>query len=84
MFRRSNCLLFAFRLYFRQRRKGRKGFLASRQSKYYPGPHFVYIRLRSTGKYQIVGYVPKYPKKRLLPPPLFEGKVVWGDDPTVL
>lgn len=84
MFRKSNCLFFALRLYWRRRRKGKKGFVSSRISKYYPGPHFMYIHPRPNGKYRIVGYVPKYPKKRLIPPPIFDGRVVWGDDPTVL
>lgn len=84
MLHHSNCLFFAMRLYLRRRRKGKKGFLSSRLSKYYPGPHFMYIRVRPSGNHQIVGYVPKYPKHRLIPPPLFEGKVVWGDDPDVL
>ena len=84
MLRRSNCLFFAVKLYLRRRFKGNKGFIGIRISKYYPGPHFVYVRLRDGGRYQIVGYVPKYPRKRILPPPLFDGKVVWGDDPAVL
>jgi hypothetical protein len=33
---------------------------------------------------QLVGFVPKYPKHRTFPPPFFEGKVVWGDDPNTL
>lgn len=80
----SNCLFFALRLYYRRRSKGRKGFVISRHSKYYPGPHFMYVRIRQTGEYQIVGYVPKYPVHRLFPPPMFDGKVQWGDDPTIL
>ena len=84
LLRQSNCLFFALRLYYRRRSKGKKGFVISRQSKYYPGPHFMYVRIRKDGKYQMVGYVPKYPRKRLLPPPIFDGRVQWGDDLTIL
>lgn len=82
--RYSNCLIFALKLYYRRRRKGYKGFVSSRQSKYYKGPHFMYSRVRANKTIQLVGFVPKYPKKRVLPPPFFEGKIVWGDDPNVL
>lgn len=80
----SNCLVFALMLYYRRRRKGKKGFVISRQSKYYKGPHFMYARMRENKTAQLVGFVPKYPKQRTFPPPFFEGKIVWGDDPNTL
>lgn len=78
----SNCLFFAIRLYCRRRRCGRRGFIVARCSKYYPGPHFMYARLRRDRSLQVVGFVPRYPKDRLLPPPLFDGIVKWGDEIT--
>ena len=82
MITKTNCLFFALRLYIRRRRKGKKGYILARISKYYPGPHFMYVRIRPNDRCQIVGYVPKYPKKRLLPPPVFDGRVEWGDRAT--
>lgn len=82
--KQTNCLFFAIKLYYRRRRKGKKGFVIARLSKYYPGPHFMYARMCKNGVSQIVGYVPKHPRTRLIPPPIFEGKVKWGDDPAIL
>lgn len=80
----SNCLFFALRLYFRRRRRGFKGWVTSRVSPHYPGPHFLYARMRRDGTLQLVSYKPRNPRKRLLPPPLFYGHVAWGDDPALL
>lgn len=77
--RPSNCLLFALRLYYRRKRKGRHGYVTSRESFYGWFPHFMYARFRTDMTIQLVGYVPLNPVMKMLPPPLFRGRVQWGD-----
>lgn len=77
--RKSNCFFFALRLYYRRLRKKKTGYLISRRSHYGWFPHFMYVRVRRNKKLQVVGYVPKDPKLKTCPPPIFDGKVKWGE-----
>lgn len=70
---RSNCLLFALLLWLRV-----GGYLVVRRSRWGPFPHFLHGRLRR-GRLRLVGYVPRSPRRHILPPPLFRGRVHWGD-----
>lgn len=76
---KSNCLIFAVRLLLRLRGKGYRLYFTLRWSDHGPFPHVLVGRLRADGRAQLVSYKPKHPIKRRCPPPLFEGKVVWGD-----
>lgn len=77
--RRSNCIFFALKLYYRRLAKGKHGYLISRRSHFGWFPHYMYGRKRKDGTCQIVGYVPLNPKLKRLPPPIFRGYVKWGD-----
>jgi hypothetical protein len=72
----TNCLLFATRLYWR--RKGR-GYLCIRRSRWGKFFHVLYAEKRAGGTLRLVSFVPTNPKHKKLPPPLFKGKVKWGD-----
>jgi hypothetical protein len=72
---RSNCFIWAVCLWIRRLRKGDDGYVAFRKSKYGPFFHALYVHR----KRRWISYVPVNPRKRLLPPPLFEGRVKWGD-----
>lgn len=73
---RSNCLLFALALC--ARRRNWRG-LTWRMSHWGPFPHFLYKQALPSGRVRKVSFVPIAPRKRLLPPPLFAGRVKWGD-----
>ena len=72
----SNCLLWALSMYWR--RRGRKRYVVLRRSLWGPFPHVLYAEARPGGL-RLIGYIPKQPVKRLIPPPLFAGRVHWGD-----
>jgi hypothetical protein len=72
---RSNCLLFAIRLYLRRAKKGDAGYLVMRRSRHGAFPHFLYLH---RGR-RLISYCPLNPRHKLLPPPLFNGFVKWGD-----
>lgn len=72
--RRSNCLFFAVALYWRRRRKRREGYVVMRQSRWGWFPHFLYLE---SGR--MVSYVPVDPRHKVLPPPIFRGKIRFGD-----
>lgn len=76
---RTNCLLWAWALYRRRRRKGRQGYVALRRSRWGPFPHALYVEQRVTGGWRVVSYVPRNPRHKTLPPPVFEGRSKWGD-----
>lgn len=82
MTRRSNCLIWALLLYLRRRGGGRSCYVSIRGSWYGRFPHFIYTERRSYGL-RMVGYVPLDPKIKTCPPPLFHGRVKWGDKPPV-
>lgn len=79
MFGLSNCIIFAIKLYLRRRRKGEEGYLAIRRSRWGKFPHMLYGRVHN-GRARVVSYVPINPKHKMLPPPLFHGRVKWGDE----
>ena len=76
--RRSNCVFFALALYWRRRMRG---YLTFRRSRWGPFPHVLYGELRKSGLVHVVSYVPTDPRHKKLPPPLFRGRVKWGDAP---
>lgn len=82
---RTNCLLFALALWWRRqarcRQIGRRCGIAIVRSHWGPFPHVMYTQQRSDGHHRLVGYAPLIPRRRLAPPPLFRGRVVWGDRP---
>lgn len=78
---RSNCLLWAWSLYWRRRGKGREGYLLFRRSRSGPFPHFLYAEFRKAGTMRVVSYKPLAPREKKLPPPLFVGRSRWGDFP---
>jgi hypothetical protein len=71
----SNCLLFCFALYRRRAKRGDAGYIVIRRSRHGPFPHFLYLH---RGR-RLVSLCPLNPTKRILPPPLFSGRVKWGD-----
>ena len=77
----SNCLLFAFLLYIRQRKKGNEVYISIRRSRWGSFPHFLIMRRRSNGQCRIISYIPIDPIPRKFPPIIFKGKVSWGDKP---
>lgn len=62
-------------------RKGKKGLYVIRRSHWGPFPHVMYGRPRKNGDVAVVGFGPTSPRARWIPPPLFKGKVHWGDHP---
>ena len=75
---RSNCLLFAWALYWRRRKRGAVGYVALRRSRWGPFPHALYVEQRHYG-WRVVSYVPRDPRHKTLPPPMFDGRSKWGD-----
>lgn len=73
--RRSNCLLWALRMWLR---RGGVGYVLTRRSRWGAFPHFLYAELRR-GRWRVVSYVPVQPRHKQCPPPLFDGRVKWGD-----
>lgn len=76
---RSNCLLWAVRLWWRRRRRGREGYILFRMSLLALFWHALYGERRADGSLRVVGYVPRRPRRRGVPPLLFRGRVRWGD-----
>ena len=76
---RSNCLVWAALLWLRRRRRGREGYLVLRMSRHAYFIHALYAERRADGRLRVVSYVPRRPKRRVLPPLLFVGRARWGD-----
>ncbi|MDO9235997.1 MAG: hypothetical protein Q7U28_08200 [Aquabacterium sp.] len=77
---RSNCLFFAIALYWRRWRHGGIGRITWRKSHYGKFPHWLYASfVKRTGRERLISYVPLDPKLKTCPPPLFKGRVRWGD-----
>jgi len=76
---RSNCVIFAVLLYLRRRKQGVKCYVAWRRSYWGPFPHFLYAEPK-TRKVRFISYIPTNPRHKKCPPPLFTGRVKWGDD----
>ena len=87
MGRRTNCVVFALLLWWRRvrRRKefpqARRYLPVARVSDWGPFPHVLYMERSRHGRVWIVSYKPTNPKKRPIPPLIFDGKVVYGDRP---
>lgn len=62
-------------MWIRRFEKGDEGYVAFRKSRHGPFFHALYVHREC----RFVSYVPVNPSKRKLPPPLFIGKVKWGD-----
>ena len=75
----SNCLIFALMLYWRRRAKGKRCYIAMRRSDMVRFPHFLVFELRH-GTFRCISFKPTNPKHKALPPPLFAGTAVWGDE----
>ena len=76
---RSNCIIWAWRLYWRRRAKGFEGYLMVRRSRSGPFPHFLYAEARRAGSIRMVSFKPLAPREKLVPPPVFRGTSRWGD-----
>lgn len=74
----SNCLFWAILLYLRRRRKGKSCYLMLRRSRFGKFPHFLFAEKRFYGL-RLVSWVPRNPKHKTLPPPVFSGRSKWGD-----
>jgi hypothetical protein len=77
----SNCIVFALLLYLRRRAKGHKGYIIVRRSRWGKFPHVLYMEPRAdpVAPMRIVSFVPRSPKRRRFPPPMFRGRSKWGD-----
>lgn len=87
----SNCILFTCALSWRRSRKLRRdrrrnpalkrprAYFIVRWSDFGLFPHVLYGRESKCGRVRVVSYKPTNPRKRLVRPPLFEGRVKWGD-----
>lgn len=73
---RSNCLAWALAMWWRRRPRG--GYIVMRGSRWGRFPHFLYAEMRH-GRLRLVSYVPAQPRHKHCPPPLFDGRVRWGD-----
>lgn len=74
---RSNCLVWAVAMWWR-RRPRRRRYLTWRWSDWGWFPHVLYAELRH-GRTRLVSYKPRDPRRRWIPPLLFDGVVRWGD-----
>jgi hypothetical protein len=70
----SNCLVFAVTLWWR-----RGGYLVIRRSRWGWFPHFLHGTARADGRVRVVSYVPRDPRRKVSPAPVFRGRVQWGD-----
>ena len=68
---KSNCFIWAVRQWWRE-----GGYVAARKSSYGPFPHFVWTPTVSS---EAMSFVPVRPRRRLLPPLIFRGRVKIGD-----
>lgn len=83
---RSNCLLWALAAWLRlgrphRRRLARRVHFDLRTSDYTRVLHFgVMVRCRcGEDRYRYLSFKPLDPKHKACPPPLFKGRVYWGD-----
>ena len=75
---RSNCLSWAVAMWWRRQRCGHAGYIVARRSRWGRFPHFLYAEMRR-GHLRLVSYVPVEPRHKECPPPVFAGRVRWGD-----
>jgi hypothetical protein len=74
----ANCIIFAFLLFRRLERKGHRVYHMKRKSDWGNFSHRL-VGIQRGDKVRLVSYKPVNPKKRRFPPPLFAGRVRWGD-----
>lgn len=67
---RSNCLIYAFRKFFKE-----GGYVLLRKSHYGWWPHFLHMNVGGL----ITHFSPEAPRKRFLPPLIFKGTPKEGD-----
>jgi hypothetical protein len=80
---RSNCVVFALRLYVRRVRKGREGYLMWRRSRLRNVlGHVLYAEQRRHGGWRVVSWCPIECRPRMIAPPWFRGRVRHGDKAT--
>lgn len=75
----SNCFFWALLLYWRRARKGHRGYLIVRRSRFGRFPHALYGEIDKNGRLRMVSYKPLNPRMKHCPPPLFKGQARWGD-----
>ena len=80
----SNCIIWAFLMRRKLARKGHRIYKMKRKSDWGNFQHHLVGigrpgRNGQDGRVRVVSYKPTDPRKRLVPPPLFPGKVRWGD-----
>lgn len=74
---KGNCILFAVALWIR--RRPRKRTLRLRRSRFGSLiPHMLYVEKRWYGE-RVIHFVPKNPRFKRIPPPIFDGQSKWGD-----
>lgn len=76
----SNCCIFALLLYLRRKAKGKRCYIAMRRSDMARFPHFLVLELRGS-TFRCISFKPKNPRHKPVPPLLFDGRAVWGDEP---
>jgi hypothetical protein len=74
----SNCIIFAYLMSRRLQRKGYRVYRMKRKSDWGNFSHRL-VGIERRGRVRIVSYKPVDPRRRRLPPPLFPGRVRWGD-----
>jgi hypothetical protein len=75
---RSNCIIWTFLMLRRLKRKGYRVYRMKRKSDWGNFSHHL-VGIHRHGQVRVVSYKPANPRKRKFPPPLFEGRVKWGD-----
>ena len=70
----SNCLFFALALMWRRRHSANRCYIILRKSDWGYFPHAAFAE-----RGHVVAFVPVQGSRRWLPPPLFKGRVRWGD-----
>jgi hypothetical protein len=76
---RTNCLIFAIRLFLHRKNLGKEGYILMRRNRDpYKLAHFLYGEKTAKGDLRVIHYLPL--DSNTSPPPfLFAGKVKWGD-----
>ena len=77
----TNCLFFAVALFWRRRGQGAGRYILMRGSDLGLTPHFLYAEERR-GRLRIASFKPLDARYKALPPPVFAGRVAWGDSKT--
>lgn len=79
---RSNCWIAAKLLYWRLLASGREAYFSQRRTrlgKRIRFKHYLVMWRLPSGYVHTVSFKPLQRIRRLLPPPLFRGRITWGD-----